>query len=563
MVWNPRIKEVIGTLQATSVAGGSIIGELLQSEPQRHSRLVLDHCGISIDLSRHPVPLSQWDQLLDLPGQVNLGRCIDQLFAGAKINRSEDRSAQHVSMRSWVGQPAVVKQLGIQQEDHELSQSMVDYSNRLSLRLRSGQWLGATGKPVRHLVNLGIGGSHCSQEVLVAALKQEEQQPFSSTSARALADVGDGKQRSGVAPNLWIHLQTGGSIPSLHSLLNSLPAEQTLFFINSKSFTTAETLLLAEQAKKWLKDELPDGADVGLHLAGSCSDVQKAIDFGIPKEHCLKTPDSIGGRYSLWSGAGFPVQVMLGPTGWEELHQGAWAADQSFKNTPWQQNAAVLLALQDVWYQVTGASQMRALFVWDHQLQPLVRHVQQLEMESGGKSTAVPMNIDEDWQDELAGSPASGMAVWGDDGVLAQHSVFQLLHQGAFKIPVEMVKKVEDPQSSLEMAQCLAQFSSLSLGSDPSEGALSKQQQVEGNRGCTLWLLPKISPKVLGTLLATWEHRVFVQCLLYGVNAFDQWGVEQGKVLSRQMSAGDWQPNNESDRSLLQRVKRLGAKNQP
>lgn len=454
-------------------------------------RLAAD--GLLMDFSRQRVDQDIIDALIALARESGVESAIEGLFEGALVNVSESRAALHTAIRApHRERPETVADV----IEAELARMLA-----VARRVREGDWRGATGKPFSSAVHIGIGGSRLGPELVVNALGGD-------FDIRFLSNV-DGNAAIGAFADL--------------------DPNETLIVVASKSFGTLETLANARFARSWLLERTGDANAVAQHFVAVTANVEAARRFGITADRCLPIWDWIGGRYSLWSAVGLPIVIALGETGFRELLDGAHHMDRHFRTSPPAQNLPLMLALLGIWNNNFLDASTHAVLVYDHRLAILPRFLQQLEMESSGKSV------------RKDGSPSrvdTAPVVWGGEETDGQHAFHQLLHQGTRAFSADFVA-VADPGHDLAdqhrwlLANCLGQGEALLTGA-PSP-ADAPHQAVAGNHPSTTLLLDRLDCRRLGMLLALYEHKVFCQSVIWGINPFDQWGVELGKQLARRV----------------------------
>lgn len=477
------------------------IGDALAADPARAQRWTLEVAGLTFDLSRHRAIDETRALLIELARACDLERWRDRLFAGEPINTTENRAAWHTSLRKWRkwGQTPISK--------------MVSDPDFLAFAeaLREGSVRGAAGEAIERVVCLGIGGSDLGPRLVTYALGAQTRGP----AVRFVANIDP---------------------VELDEALAGARPQATLIVVISKSFTTLETLENARAALAWMRQRAPD-LDVAKHLAAVTAQPDRAQQFGVPGERIFSFPDWVGGRYSVWSACGMPIAIAHGRAAFEQLLAGAAAADAHFAEAPLERNVPVQLALLGLWYVNFWGVSARAVMPYAQRLRHLPAYLQQLEMESNGKRVdreGRPLDYD------------TAPIVWGEVGTTAQHSVFQLLHQGTHWSPVDFVTCAAFAESHNERERllyqnALAQADALAHGDrvlDPAQRPTASYAQAPGNRPSTLVALPRIDAFSLGALLATYEHRTFVQGVVWNINSFDQWGVEIGKRLLSQRLAG-------------------------
>lgn len=503
--------------------------EAFNADAQRFSQFSLSSCGLFLDYSKNLINTQTRDLLVGLAREAGLEQAIRALFDGELVNASEGRPALHTVLRRPVGERLAVNGVNVMPEVHRVLNQMTE----LVVRIHNGLWRGYTEKPITDVVNIGIGGSFLGPQLVSEALL-----PFAQQGVRChyLANI-DGSE--------------------FHELSESLRAETTLFIVSSKSFNTLETLKNAQAARSWYLAQGGSEGELYRHFIAVSSNREAAIAFGIREENIFPMWDWVGGRYSLWSAIGLPIALAIGMSNFKELLSGAYSMDQHFQTAPFERNMPVLLALLGVWYGNFWGAQSHAILPYDHYLRNITKHLQQLDMESNGKSVR---------QD---GSPVTcdtGPVIWGGVGCNGQHAYHQLLHQGTqlipadFIVPVVSYNPVADHHQWL-YANCLSQSQALMLGKTRDEAEsellakgvpeeevqrLAPHKVIPGNRPSNTLAMERISPRRLGALVALYEHKVFVQSVLWGINAFDQWGVELGKELGKgvyqRLTGGNEQP---------------------
>lgn len=473
------------------------IADALAADPTRARRWTLEAAGLTFDLSRHRATDQTRALLTDLARACDLERWRERLFAGEPINATENRAAWHTSLRKR-GQTPISKMV-----------SDPDFLG-FAEALREGSVRGATCKPIERVVCLGIGGSDLGPRLVTQAL---------------------GAQTSGPAVRFVANIDP----VELDEALAGARPEATLIVVISKSFTTLETLENARAAIAWLRQGAP-GLDVAKHLAAVTAQPDRAQRFGVSNERIFSFPDWVGGRYSVWSACGLPIAIAHGRHAFEQLLAGAAAADAHFVEAPLERNVPVQLGLLGLWYVNFWGVAARAVMPYAQRLRLLPAYLQQLEMESNGKRV--------DREGDVLDYDTAPI-VWGEVGTTAQHSVFQFLHQGTHWSPVDFVTCAAFADSRNERERllyqnALAQADALGCGDRVLEAAqrpTASYAQAPGNRPSTFVTLPRIDAFSLGALLATFEHRTFVQGVVWNINSFDQWGVEIGKRLLSQRLA--------------------------
>lgn len=481
--------------------------EAFNADPQRFTQFTLSSCGLFLDYSKNLINAQTRDLLVGLANEVDLQGAIKALFEGEIVNSSEGRPALHTALRRPVGDKLSVNGVNVMPEVHKVLNQITD----LVGRIHDGLWRGYTEKPITDVVNIGIGGSFLGPELVSEALLSYAQK---GVRCHYLANI-DGSE--------------------FHELTMKLRAETTLFIVSSKSFNTLETLKNAQAARAWYLAQGGSEAELYRHFIAVSSNNAAAVAFGIREENIFPMWDWVGGRYSLWSAIGLPIALAIGMSNFKELLSGAYTMDQHFQSAPFEQNMPVLLALLGVWYGNFWGAQSHAILPYDHYLRNITKHLQQLDMESNGKSVR---------QDGTPVSTDTGPVIWGGVGCNGQHAYHQLLHQGTqlipadFIVPIVSFNPVSDHHQWL-YANCLSQSQALMLGKTLAEAEaelrdkgmseeevhkLAPHKVIPGNRPSNTLVVERISPRRLGALVAMYEHKVFVQSVIWGINAFDQWG---------------------------------------
>jgi len=497
---------------------GVNLQQLFAGDESRFADFSVAEDGLLFDFSKQRLTRQTLGLLLDLVQQQQLPRWIDALFSGEPINSSEGRPALHVALRAQADEGVEV---GGERVFDQVQASLAAME-KLVAKIQAGQWRGYSGKPITDIVNLGVGGSDLGPLMACHALEE---------------------YRHPAAAQLTIHFVSSIDGSQLAERLGHLSQETTLFILSSKSFGTIDTLANAETAKRWLARRIDDEQILlGQHFIGCSASPAKMSAWGIPPRNQLLFWDWVGGRYSLWSVIGLPIALLLGMAGFRQLLRGAAAMDEHFRSAPYDRNIPVLMALMGVWCSNFLGTKGHAVLPYDGRMKYFPNYLTQLEMESNGKSVDRDGNtIDYD----------TCPIIWGDVGPNAQHAFYQLLHQGTqpvscdFLAPVlryrqltaEGTQEQLQDQQLLTLANCLGQSRVLMLGDaalaegDPRRGQRS-DQHYNGNQPSSTLLYAELTPTVLGQLLALYEHKVFVQAVVWNINPFDQWGVELGKVLA-------------------------------
>lgn len=483
-----RLSELAGKIQITPIKA------LFEQDTKRIQNFSLLVDTILFDYSKNQITSEIMDALIQLARARQLPLAIQGLFEGEIFNTTEQRQTLHMALRELEARDEIMAQ---RQKMGEMVKA-----------LNEGSWLGSTGKPITDIVNIGIGGSDLG--------------PLFTTQALAAY------KKSA----LNFHFISNIDPFPLEHLLKTLNPETTLFIVSSKTWSTLETLGNAIAAKEWLAQKLEaNNAFMDHHFIGITAAPNKAIDFGIPSLHVLEFWDWVGGRYSIWSVIGLPLAISLGMEQFEEFLKGASEMDTHFKNAPLEQNLPVLLALIGIWNTNFLGADSHAILPYDYQLRYFPDYLQQLDMESNGKSVQ---------QNGNAVCMTTGPIIWGQMGTNGQHAFYQLLHQGTHFVPVDFIvtanRETHLPKHHDDLiANCLAQAQALMTGTN-GESQLKPQNIMPGNRPSNLLMLHSLTPKTLGALIALYEHKVFVQGVLWNINSFDQPGVELGKQIARDVS---------------------------
>jgi glucose-6-phosphate isomerase len=502
------------------------IADAFSADTQRAFRFSLDTCGLFFDYSKHLITQDSIDRLIELSEFSKLTQAIQQLKAGDDVNTTEQRPALHYLLRCQNRNmlPEALKPL--YDDVQQVKVRMYD----ISARVLSGQLKGYTGKRFTDVVHIGIGGSDLGPAMVYQALKPYRQK------------------------GIKCHFVANICANDIAETLDKVNAETTLFIVASKSFTTLETIKNADTARDWLLDSLIDHEAIGQHFMAVTSKPDRAEAYGIQLDHILPFWDWVGGRYSVWSAIGLSLCIGLGSEAFDQFLIGASEMDQHFFTADHRQNMPVIIGLLGVWYTNFWRRQSHMIAPYDHRLRRLPAFLQQLEMESTGKSAD-----NDNHRIDYATCPA----VWGEVGANSQHSFFQRLHQGAEFVPVDFIVAINNHHQHKThqdwlFANCLAQSNALMMGQTiESDDALKQHKFMPGNRPSSTIVIDKLTPEALGSLLAMYEHKVYVQSVIWNMNAFDQWGVELGKKvgnkLKQAMETGDIEVFDGSTQQLLKR----------
>jgi len=490
--------------------------EMFSEDSQRFERFSLRFDDILLDYSKNRITEETMRLLLDLAEQAKLKNWIERMFSGEKINITEDRAVLHVALRNRSNRPIAVDGRDVMPEVNAVLQHMREFTEAV----RGGSWTGYTGQAITDIVNIGIGGSDLGPVMATEALK-----PYGR-------------------PDLRVHFVSNVDGTHIVETLKDLQPATTLFIVASKTFTTQETITNAQTAKNWLLKTAGDEAAVAKHFVALSTNAPEVSKFGIDTKNMFEFWDWVGGRYSLWSAIGLSIAVYIGMDNFEQLLDGAHRMDEHFRTTPFEQNLPVTLALIGIWYNNFFGAQTVAILPYDQYLHRFSAYFQQGDMESNGKS----VNRD--------GEPvgcSTGPVIWGEPGTNGQHAFYQLIHQGTKLIPCDFLAPVETHNPAGEhhailLSNFFAQTEALMRGKTESEvrteleaagmgGAelekLLPHKVFAGNRPTNSIMFQKLTPRTLGSLIALYEHKIFVQGIIWNINSFDQWGVELGKQLAK------------------------------
>jgi len=483
------------------------LSDLFAENPNRFEDLSTSAVGLFVDYSKNRITQKTIQQLLALAERMNLESEIDRMFAGERINHTENRAVLHTALRNCSNEPVTIEGEDVMPAINSVIQRMEKISNQIN----SGDWTGITGKRIKNIINIGIGGSDLGPSMVYEALKYY--------SNRALT------------------IRFISNIDATHYVeqLRDLNPEESLFIVSSKSFTTQETMTNAESAKKWLLDSVKNKDAIRKHFIAVSTNREQVQQFGIDPNNMLEFWDWVGGRYSLTSAIGISLMIALGKTHFSQLRMGFHRMDKHFQSAPLHENLPVLLALIGIWYNNFFGTQTSAILPYDQYLQRLPAYLQQCDMESNGKGT------------DRNGHPItyqSGPVIWGEPGTNGQHAFYQLLHQGTKVIPCDFIGFV-NPLNNIGdhhpilMSNFFAQQEALAFGkskntliAEETPERLLPFKQFEGNRPSTCIMANKLTPESVGSLIALYEHKIFVQGIIWNIYSFDQWGVELGKQLA-------------------------------
>jgi glucose-6-phosphate isomerase len=489
--------------------------DLFRGDPARFDKFSLEACGLLLDYSKNLITDETPDLLLALARHADVEGWRERMFAGEKINFTENRAVLHTALRNGSDRPARVDGRDVMPEVRRVLAHMADFSGAV----RQGSWKGHTGRPITDIVNIGIGGSDLGPLMACEALR-----PYGQ-------------------PGLTMHFVSNIDGTHLAETLKRLDPETALFVVASKTFTTQETLTNARSAREWLVRHAGNEAAVARHFVAVSTNTKAVAEFGIDPANMFEFWDWVGGRYSLWSAIGLPIALFVGMERFRELLAGAFEMDEHFRTAPLARNMPVILGLLGVWYTDFFGAASHAVLPYDQYLHRFPAYLQQLDMESNGKRVT------------RAGRPvdyATGPVIWGEPGTNGQHAFYQLIHQGPRLIPADFLAPIEShnpigQHHAILLSNFFAQTEALMKGKTEDEARAELEAEglgaravarllphkvFPGNRPTNSILFPKLTPRTLGTLIALYEHKVFVQGVVWNINSFDQWGVELGKQLA-------------------------------
>jgi glucose-6-phosphate isomerase len=515
--------------------------KLFADDPKRGERLAAEAVGIYFDYSKHRITDETLRLLLQLAEEAGLRARIDAMFRGEKINLTEKRAVLHVALRAPKGHSIVVDGEDVVPQVHAVLDKMADFSNRV----RSGEWKGHTGKPIRNVINIGIGGSDLGPVMAYEALRHYSRR---NLTFRFISNI-DGTDFA--------------------EATRDLNAEETLFIISSKTFTTLETMTNAHTARDWALQRLKHPASVAKHFVAVSTNAVEVAKFGIDTANMFEFWDWVGGRYSMDSAIGLSTIIAIGPTNFRAMLDGFHQMDEHFRTAPFERNLPVLVGLLTLWYNNFFGTQTMAVLPYDQYLKRFPAYLQQLTMESNGKSVTL---------DGTEVVCQTGPIYWGEPGTNGQHSFYQLIHQGTKLIPCDFIGflKPLNPlgrHHDLLLANVFAQAEALAFGKTPQEvqaentpELLVPHRTFEGNRPSSTILLERLTPEALGKLVALYEHSVFTQGAIWNIDSFDQWGVELGKALATRIipeletGAKRQLKHDSSTNTLIRRYRKLKEK---
>jgi glucose-6-phosphate isomerase len=512
--------------------------ELFASDPQRGERLTAEAAGLYLDYSKQRVNADTLILLRELAEACNLSQRIEAMFCGERINTTENRAVLHVALRAPAGEKILVDGKDVVTDVHAVLDRMAAFAEQV----RSGAWLGHTGKPLRNIISIGIGGSDLGPVMAYEALRDYSRRDM---RFRFVSNV-DGTD--------------------FIEATRDLDAAETLFIICSKTFTTLETLTNAHAARAWCLKALGDEKAIAKHFVAVSTNTEEVRKFGIDTAHMFGFWDWVGGRYSMDASIGLSTMLAIGADNFREMLAGFHAIDEHFRHTPLERNLPVLLGLLGIWNANFLDAATVAVLPYEQYLKRFPAYLQQLTMESNGKHVTL---------DGAQVDYATGPIYWGEPGTNGQHSFYQLIHQGTRIVPCDFIGfckplNVLGDQHDLLMANLIAQGEALAFGktvaevrAEGTDAALAPHRTFEGNRPSNTILAEKLTPYSLGTLVALYEHSVFVQGVIWNIDSFDQWGVELGKQLAQatitELTAND-EPklaHDSSTNALIRRYRRL------
>lgn len=520
--------------------------DLFDQDPERFDRFSIELDELFLDYSKNRIDDNSLALLLDLARERDLPAWIEKMFTGQRINTTENRAVLHVALRNRSNQPILLDGEDVMPAVNAVLEQMREFCNEI----HNGAWRGFSGKQITDVVNIGIGGSDLGPVMVTEALR-----PYA-------------------IEGIDVHFVSNVDGTQVSETLKQLNPETTLFIVASKTFTTQETLTNAFSARDWLMQAAPDEGAIAKHFVAVSTNSREVEKFGIDTRNMFEFWDWVGGRYSLWSAIGLPIALFIGMDRFEELLSGAHRMDEHFRTAPLEKNIPVIVGMLGIWYINFLGAKSYAILPYDQYLHRLPAYLQQLEMESNGKSvTRDGERVDYETRN----------VVWGEPGTNGQHAFFQLLHQGTplvtadYLAPVESHNPLGDHHAIL-LSNFFAQTEALMRGKTEQEvraeleaaglegEALEKlvsHKLFDGNHPTNTFLFPKLTPKTLGMLIAFYEHKVFVQGIIWNLNSFDQWGVELGKQLAREIlpelqKSGDTTSHDASTNGLINYCKQHG-----
>ncbi|MGN6435915.1 MAG: glucose-6-phosphate isomerase [Agriterribacter sp.] len=490
--------------------------DLFKTDSKRFDKYSIQFEDILFDYSKNRITDETLSLLLELAAETGLKDAIESMFTGEKINQTENRAVLHTALRNFSGKPVLADGIDVMPEVKKVLEQMKTFAGKI----HSGEWKGYTGKKIKYIVNIGIGGSDLGPVMITEALK-----PYWVEGIQT-----------------WFVSNVDGT--HIAETLKKVTPEETLFLIASKTFTTQETMTNAHTARNWFLQTAKDEKQVAKHFVALSTNEKEVVKFGIDKANMFEFWDWVGGRYSLWSAIGLSIVLTIGYDNFEQLLKGAHATDVYFRNTAFEKNIPVIMALVGLWYTNFFGAQTEAILPYDQYMHRFAAYFQQGNMESNGKY------VDRTGQ---KAAHATGPVIWGEPGTNGQHAFYQLIHQGTILIPCDFIapaishNPIGDHHPKL-LSNFFAQTEALMNGKTKEEvaaelGKLSEEEReklvpfkvFEGNRPTNSFLIKKITPYTLGQLTALYEHKIFVQGVIWNIFSFDQWGVELGKQLANKI----------------------------
>eukprot|EP01097_Dermamoeba_algensis_P002864 TRINITY_DN2136_c0_g1_i4.p1 TRINITY_DN2136_c0_g1~~TRINITY_DN2136_c0_g1_i4.p1 ORF type:complete len:574 (+),score=129.24 TRINITY_DN2136_c0_g1_i4:72-1724(+) len=523
--------------------------DLFHKDSHRFSKFSLHFEDILVDFSKNLVTEETIQLLIALAQQSQVKEWTEKMFTGQRINITEDRAVLHIALRNRSNRPILVDGKDVMPEVNAVLEKMKTFTQKV----RSGEWKGYTGKSITDVVNIGIGGSDLGPVMVTQALK-----PYADDT------------------KLRVHFVSNVDGTHIAETVRHLSPETTLFIVASKTFTTQETITNANSAKKWFLDQAKKPEEVAKHFVALSTNAAEVKKFGIDTNNMFEFWDWVGGRYSLWSAIGLSIALYVGFDNFVQLLEGAHAYDEYFRSSPPEKNISVILALLGVWYINFWGSQTHAILPYDQYMNRFAAYFQQGDMESNGKSVDRSSNYINDYK--------TGPVIWGEPGTNGQHAFYQLIHQGKqlipcdFLAPVESQNKLGDHHKIL-LSNFFAQTEALMKGKTPDEArkeleasgvkgeALEKllpHKVFAGNKPTNSIMFRKLTPRTLGSLISMYEHKIFVQGVIWNINSYDQWGVELGKQLAKSIlpeltGSEPVQSHDSSTNGLINYYKKLAA----
>jgi len=494
---------------------GQHMRDLFAEDNQRFSKFSLGYEDILLDYSKNRISEETMSLLFQLAREAGLEEWIRRMFNGEKINHTEKRAVLHTALRNRSDEPVMLDGQDVMPE----VRAELKRIRELAEAVRQRKWRGVSGQPITDVINIGIGGSSLGPEMVTDALR-----PYGIHDMR-------------------FHFVSNVDENHIMDTLEALKAETSLFIISSKSFTTQDTMLNASTARNWFLKSVDDVSAVNKHFVAVTSNTRAAVEFGIAEENVFKMWDWVGGRYSLWSAIGLPIAISIGMDDFEAMLEGAYSMDQHFRTQPLEENIPVVLALLGIWYNNFFAAQTHAILPYDQHLSRLPAYLQQADMESNGKY------VDRNGQ---VLEYETGPIIFGEIGIAAQHAFYQLIHQGSKLIPADFLASISDyhcikQHHRVLMSNVFAQTEALMKGKTAEEAEAELQTEglsaeeiqallpykiFPGNKPTNTIMFRTLDPRTMGMLVAMYEHKIFVQGVIWNINSFDQWGVELGKQLA-------------------------------